>query len=218
MSRPGYRVAQLEEIPAVSVAGGLEWRGIRNALGVEAFGINAYTSSEAGQDVVEDHDEIGTGAGRHEELYVVISGHADFTVDGEEVEAPTGTLVFVADPTVRRHAVAREPGTTILALGGAAGEPYRPGPWEWSFRAEPLARAGEHAQAREIMREGLERYPDNPAMLYNAACFTALAGDADTAVDYLRRAFEIDPGKVRSWSASDHDLDSLRERSDYPVT
>jgi tetratricopeptide (TPR) repeat protein len=218
MSGPGYRVAHLEEIPAVPAAGGLEWRGIRSALGVQAFGINAYSSSAAGQDVVEDHDETGAGAGRHEELYIVISGHAEFTVGGEEVDAPVGTLVFVSDPTVRRHAVATAPGTTVLALGGTAGEPYRPGPWEWSFRAEPLARAGEHAKAQAIMQEGLQLYPDNPAMLYNAACFTALAGDADTAVEYLRRAFAADPGKVRPWAASDSDLDSLRDRPDYPVT
>ena len=218
MSGAGYRVTHLDEIPAVPAAGGLEWRGIRNALGVQSFGINAYTSSAAGQDVVEDHDETGAGAGRHEELYVVISGHAEFMVGGEEVDAPVGTLVFVADPEVRRHAVATQPGTTVLALGGTAGAPYLPGPWEWSFRAEPLARSGEHEQAVAIMREGLESYPDNPAMLYNAACFTALAGDADAAVEYLRRAFAVDPGRVRSWSASDTDLDSLRERPDYPVT
>jgi len=216
MSGPGYRIAHLDEIPAVPAAGGLEWRGIRNALGVQSFGINAYTGS-AGQDVVEDHDETGVGAGRHEELYVVISGHAQFTVGGEELDAPVGTLVFVGDPAVRRHAVATQPGTTVLALGGTAGEPYRAGPWEWSFRAEPLARAGEHARAREIMEEGLEQYPENPAMLYNAACFTALAGDADDAVEYLRRAFAADPGRVRSWAAADTDLDSLRERPDYPV-
>ncbi len=72
-------------------------------------------------------------------------------------------------------------------------------------------------RAREIMEEGLEQYPENPAMLYNAACFTALAGDADDAVEYLRRAFAADPGRVRSWAAADTDLDSLRERPDYPV-
>jgi hypothetical protein len=218
MSGPGYRVAHLEEIPPVSAAGGLEWRGIRNALGVQAFGINAYTSSTAGQDVVEDHDEIGSGAGRHEELYIVISGHAEFMVGGEEFDAPVGTLVFVADPKVRRHAVATAPGTTVLALGGTAGEPYQPGPWEWSFRAEPFARSGDHEQAREIMRDGLERHPDNPAMLYNAACYAALAGDQDAAIDYLARALAADPDRVRSWSATDTDLDSLRDRADYPVS
>ena len=218
MSGPGYRIAHLDEIPAVPAAGGLEWRGIRNALGVQSFGINAYTSSEAGQDVVEDHDETGVGAGRHEELYIVISGHAQFTV---AVRTWTRPLARWYSSATRRCAATRSPPSRHHGCGagrhGRRAVP-RPGRWEWSFRAEPLARAGEHAKAREIMEEGLEQYPENPAMLYNAACFTALAGDADDAVEYLRRAFAADPGRVRSWAAADTDLDSLRERPDYPVS
>jgi mannose-6-phosphate isomerase-like protein (cupin superfamily) len=52
--------------------------------------------------VVEEHDDTGEGAGHHEEVYVVVTGHATFTVDGNEVDAPIGTCVFLADPEERR--------------------------------------------------------------------------------------------------------------------
>ena len=51
------------------------------------FGINAYTATEAGQDVVEEHNEERLG---HEELYVVVAGRATFVLDGEEMEVPAG--------------------------------------------------------------------------------------------------------------------------------
>ena len=35
----------------------------------------------------------------------VVSGHAVFTVDGQDVDAPVGTLVFVRDPAVIRQPV-----------------------------------------------------------------------------------------------------------------
>jgi mannose-6-phosphate isomerase-like protein (cupin superfamily) len=52
----------------------------------------------------------------HEEVYVVLRGRASFTLDGEALDAPAGTVVRV-DPEVHRHAVAAEGGTTVLALG-----------------------------------------------------------------------------------------------------
>ena len=50
-------------------------------------------------------------------LYLVQRGRATFELDGERVDAPAGTLVFVR-PAVKRTAFAEEPGTTIVALGG----------------------------------------------------------------------------------------------------
>jgi mannose-6-phosphate isomerase-like protein (cupin superfamily) len=72
-------------------------------------------AEQAGQDVVEPHRESEGGMG-HEEVYVVLRGRASFTLDGEALDAPAGTVVRV-DPEVHRHAVAAEGGTTVLALG-----------------------------------------------------------------------------------------------------
>src|SRR5207244_1801185 len=99
--------SDIEPIPILD--GGLEWRPIRRTLGIEAFGINAYTAN-AGELVVEEHDETGAGAGHHEELYVVVTGRATFTVDGKSFDAPVATLVFLDDPKERRAARAVEDG------------------------------------------------------------------------------------------------------------
>lgn len=58
------------------------------------------------------------------------SGRAAFTIAGEELDAPAGTLVAVTDSTVIRGAVAREPGTTVLVVGAPRGEPFALRNWE----------------------------------------------------------------------------------------
>jgi tetratricopeptide (TPR) repeat protein len=208
-----YAVLELDAVEAIPVAG-VRWKPVRRTLGIEAFGINAY-SGDAGEQVVEEHDERGGGAGGHQELYIVVSGRATFTVAGDEIDASPGTLVFVRDPAARRAAVAAADGTTVLALGGTPGEAFQPSPWEWSFAAEPLVRAGDHEGGIKLMREAIELHPDNASTLYNLACFEALAGQADEAIEHLTRAAELEP-RTGAWAEGDRDLDSLRARPDFP--
>jgi tetratricopeptide (TPR) repeat protein len=207
------RLGDLDEIPITDT---LVWRPVRRRLGVGAFGVNAYSARNAGDEIVEEHDETGSGAGRHEELYFVATGRVAFTVAGEEIDAPAGTFVFVRDPAARRHGIAQEPGSTVLAIGGRRGEPYEVSPWEHYFAAIPYAKAGDWDRAAEVAAEGLERYPDNPAVLYNLACFEAQGGRRDDALEHLRRAAELDPDKVRAWAAGDSDLDSIRDAPGFP--
>jgi hypothetical protein len=102
-----FQVTHLDELPPQRGADDARWFRLRRDLDVGAFGVNAY-GADAGKRVIEEHDELGHGAGRHEELYFVARGHAVFELGGEEVDAPAGTAVFVRDPAVRRGAVAKE--------------------------------------------------------------------------------------------------------------
>jgi hypothetical protein len=201
---------RIDEIDPIAVVGGeLQWRPVRRTLGIEAFGINAYTAG-AGELVVEEHDETGAGAGHHEELYVVVTGRATFTVDGESFDAPVGTLVFLDDPKERRAARAVEDGTTVLAIGGARGEPFRVSPWEFAFAGTPAWKAKRYDEAEALLREGLELYPDNASLLYDLACLEALQGRADDAIEHLRTALEAQP-KFTDYAAEDEDLASIRD-------
>ena len=203
------KVVRIDEIEAIPVVDGkLEWRPVRRTLGIQAFGINAYTAN-AGELVVEEHDETGHGAGHHEELYVVVSGHATFTVDGEEIDAPPGTLVFLHDPREKRGAVATEDGTTVLAIGGARGEAYRVSPWEYAFASTPAWRRQDWDEAERLLREGLDAHPGNPSLLYDTACVLAQRGQVDEAIDLLRQALDAEP-KYRKYAGTDADLDPLR--------
>jgi tetratricopeptide (TPR) repeat protein len=209
------RVTRIEEIEPLP-AGGVGYRLVRRALGIEAFGINGFTADE-GVQLIEEHDEMGVNGGRHEELYVVMTGRARFTIDGAEHDAEAGTLVFIPDPESRRSAVALEDGTSALAIGGRAGEAYEVSPWEPSFAAQGRAAAGDADGAADLLAREAAARPDKAGLLYNAACFEALAGRREAALAHLRAAFELEPDTVREWAAKDSDLDSLRDDSAFPA-
>jgi tetratricopeptide (TPR) repeat protein len=203
------RTVRIDEIEPIAVVDGkLQWRPVRRTLGIEAFGINAYTAN-AGELVVEEHDETGAGAGRHEELYVVVSGRATFTVAGRSFDAPAGTLVFLDDPKERRAAQAAEDGTTVLAIGGTRGQAFRISPWEFSFAGTPAWKAKRYDEAEALLLEGLQVYPGNPSLLYDLACLDALQGRTDMAIEHLRESLEAQP-KYREYASSDPDLEALR--------
>jgi hypothetical protein len=187
---------------------------IRIPLEIESFGVNAYAPGREGR-VIEEHDELGAGAGRHEELYLVARGHAVFTVEGEVVEAPSGTLVFVSDPAVRRGATTSDPDTIVLVVGGVPGRAFTPSPWESSVAATLRLQSGDREGGLQILREALETHPGNSNVLYNLACFEALAGDTDSALVHLEEAIAIHP-EVREWSKSDSDFDSIRADPRFP--
>jgi quercetin dioxygenase-like cupin family protein len=209
----GARVIRIDEVEALPVLDGqLQWHPLRHTLGLRAFGMNAYTATNAGDLVVEEHTEESLG---HEEVYVVLAGRATFTLDGEEFDAPAGTVVHLADPKVKRVARAAEDGTRVLAVGAPPDAVFEPSPWEPAFRAEALARGSDPEGAVAIVRESLEQHPDNPSVLYNTACFEAIAGYEDDAMAHLRRAIELRP-QALEWAQGDDDLASLRERADFP--
>lgn len=196
---------RLDEVDSIPVFGTLVWKPVRKTLGVTAFGINAYTAAKAGDEVVEDHTEELLG---HEEIYAVVSGHATFTVDGEEVDAPAGTLVYLDVPSQRRSAIAREAGTTVLAIGGKPGT-HEVSAWEYFFPALPAMRAGDHDTARRILEDGLAQ-KDHPALHYNLACVEALAGNDQRALGELELAIDAEP-RFRESARGDDDFVSLRD-------
>jgi quercetin dioxygenase-like cupin family protein len=204
-----FRTLRIDELEPIAVTG-LRWHPVRHALGVHAFGVNAY-SGDSGEDVIEEHTEDGSD---HEELYVVLTGRARFELDEERVDAPAGTLVFLPEPSTRRYARAEEDGTTVLALGGKPD--HEVSSWEWRFRAQPHIDAEEWEKAIALMHDGLAAFPGEASLLYNLACFEARLGRLDDAAAHLRQA--VDAGaEVREWAADDDDLDPLRDRADWPL-
>jgi tetratricopeptide (TPR) repeat protein len=210
----GWQSVRLEEIEPIPVVGGtLLWRPVRRTLDIGAFGINSYVAPSAGDDVVEEHTEQSLG---HEEVYVVLSGHATFELDDEVLDAPAGTVVFIREPKVKRHAKATEPNTSVLAVGGPRGAAYEPSAWEDYFAAERHRNAGDYDAYADELAEALARRPDNAATLYNLACAEALAGRSESAMEHLRRAIELRP-EFADAAREDEDFVSLRERPDWSL-
>lgn len=210
-----YRVLRLDEVEGYAEEGRPRWHMIRSMLGIESFGINAWRATEAGQAIIGDHDEIGPGAGGHEELYLVLAGRATFTLDGVRVPAPAGSIVFVKDPRVRRSAVADEAATEILVIGGTPGAAFTVSPWERSAEALRLWSTGEWEKAIEILRSQLAQDPRNPNVLYNLACAESRGGHHDDALDHLRHAVELEP-RFAKLAVDDADLEPLRGDSRFP--
>jgi hypothetical protein len=193
-----FDVSHLDELDRIPVAHGLEWRPIRRRFGIQAFGVNAYTAEKPGDWIVEEHTEERLG---HEELYVVAAGRARFTLDDEEIDAPSGTLVFIRDPAVKRVARAEEEGTTVVAIGGKPGEAFTPSAWEWYFQA--YSQPNEEGIA--TMRASIEELGERGPLLYHLACLEARAGRTDEARAHLTTAFELDPS-LRAFAEDDDDL------------
>jgi quercetin dioxygenase-like cupin family protein len=202
-------VVHLDQLPEIRGPGSLTWRPVRLELGVRAFGCNAYTAAEAGQDVVEPHTEDPTLA--HQELYYVAAGRATFTIDGERHDAPAGTYVFVPDPASHRHAVSAEPATTVLSFGGPA--TFEPSAWEWGFQAAQKIRT-DPDRARELLEEGLAVHPDSASLHYNLACLESVLGRRDEALRALSTAIEARP-EAAAWAREDEDFASLREAPEF---
>src|SRR5215831_14298311 len=107
----GYAVRTLDELPRIEDEG-VDWRPIQHFFGLTAFGINLYRG-DAGVQLIGDHDE---SVGRHEEIYLVLDGSVRFTIDGDDMECGSGTVVAIKDPTIRRSGTATSDGTAVLAV------------------------------------------------------------------------------------------------------
>jgi hypothetical protein len=199
---PKMQVARLDDI---------ERRGrsipVREHLGIHAFGVNAYTPGEDGT-LINEHDESGPG---QEELYIVLDGKATFEVDGETVDAPAGTLIFVP-PNLMRKATGEG---TVLALGATPGEAYQGMDWgeAWPFQSESMAAYGEqrYGDALDAVRRGLEKVPDHAGLHYNYACFATLAGETgDETFGHLKRSVELFP-RFREQARTDDDFAAVRD-------
>jgi mannose-6-phosphate isomerase-like protein (cupin superfamily) len=208
----GYAVARLDEI-AVMDDGRVPFRPVRHHFGIEAFGVNTWTADEVGDRIVNEHDEVSADAGDgQEELYFVFSGRARFELDGENVDALAGTLVFVR-PGVKRTAFAEESPTTVVTIGGTVGRAYEVFGWEvWFMELRRLYDAGDYEAVAARGRDVLETHP-YPGLAYNVACAESLAGDKENAIEHLRIAVRSDV--LRELAATDSDLDPIRDEPGF---
>jgi hypothetical protein len=199
-----YEVRHLNDIEEIS-DGRCPWRPVRYELGITSFGVNAFTARNAGDRLINEHDEEG----EDEELYMVVSGRARFQLGDDTVDAPSGTFVF-ARPGLTRTAFAEEPGTTLLAIGGRPGEVYEPQGFELWAPLVPLYQEGRYAEAADRAGPIADAHPEFPGIAYNAACIESLAGRPEQAIAHLRQAVEGSE-RFREFARGDSDLDAIRD-------
>jgi mannose-6-phosphate isomerase-like protein (cupin superfamily) len=202
-----FSTAQLTDIDEVS-DGRVPFRIVRHHFGIESFGVNAFTGANAGDRIINEHTEDEG----HEELYIVLAGRARFEIDGETVDAPQGTLVYVEDKA-NRTAFAEEPATTLVAVGGTPGKAYVPHGWELWAPLMPLYNEGKYDEAADGLRAIVDEKP-YPMLFYNLACMESMAGRTNDAVEHLRRAVELNPD-FAEMAKGDSDFDAIRDEPSF---
>jgi len=205
-----YAVAHLDEIEEFADAG-CHYLPIRHHLGITAFGVTAWTAHAAGDLVINEHDEDDPTA--DEELFLVLRGHAVFDLDGSQVDAPAGTLVF-APPRTKRSATAKQAGTTIIALEGTPGKAYEARGWELWAPLAPLYEAGDYAMVADRLAALVAANPQYPMLFYNLACCESLSGRTSDALVHLQRAIEMSE-EFRGSAKDDSDMDPIRKETAF---
>jgi tetratricopeptide (TPR) repeat protein len=200
-----FGVAHLDEIDELA-DGRYHYRPVRHHLGITAFGASVWSARAAGDEIIDALGEDNPTA--DQELFLVVRGHAVFELNGDQVDAPSGTLVY-APPRAQRKATAKEAGTLILLVEGTPGQGYEARGWElWA----PLARlysAGEYAEVATRLREALEASPQYALLFFNLACCESLIGQTSAALDHLRHAIDMSE-EFRAFAKEDSDLDLIR--------
>jgi tetratricopeptide (TPR) repeat protein len=181
---------------------------LRRELDIGSFSIFAV-EADAGKELVSERTTTGYGADRHEELFVIVRGGAKFAVDGEKVEAPQGTAIFVRDPEAKRKAKATEDGTTLLVIGGRRGEAWRPTPGEAMREFFPLYEAKDYEGALRVAEQVLDEYPGNGLAHYNIACMQSLLGRTEDAFEHLSAALDANPELLDN-AQKDEDFTPIR--------
>ena len=199
---------------ALRLGSGPSWAMVRTHFGIRSFGVNAYLAEEPGIQLIEAHDELGERAGGHEELYFVSKGRARFTVDGDEIDAPAGTFVFVRDLAAKRTAVAEEAGTTIVIVGGKPGEAFSPSPWERNAEGLVHFASGDYERAAETYERFLTEEPGDAGFLYNLACAESRLGRKEDALAHLRQSAEAEE-RYRQSAVGDPDFDAIRDDPEF---
>ena len=82
----GYAVAQIDEIDEIS-DGRCPWRPVRHHFGITSFGVNAFTGKNAGDRLINEHDE-SQDQDLQEELYLGnLDAKRDWGFAGDYVRA-----------------------------------------------------------------------------------------------------------------------------------
>lgn len=86
--------------------------------------------------------------------------------------------------------------------------------WDVLRRAFDHHGLQQYAEGAAVLAAGIERFPDDPVLLYDLACYESMDGRGQDAVEHLRRAVELD-GSLRDLARGDSDFASLRDDPEF---
>ena len=153
-----HAVAHLDEIEEVNDRR-CPFRRVRLHFGITSFAVNAWTGHDAGDRIINEHDESDEES--QEELYLVQRGRATFELDGERVDAPPARWSSQGPASSGRPSRRRRAPPSSRSAG-RRGRRTSPAGWELWAPLAPLYDSGKYAEAADRGRELIETYPDYP--------------------------------------------------------
>jgi uncharacterized Ntn-hydrolase superfamily protein len=82
--------------------------------------------------------------------------------------------------------------------------------WTAVRRASAFHAPGRYPEGVALLRDAVARHGDHAVLLYDLACYEALAGESEEALAHLARAVELDAG-LRAGAVADSDFDPVRQ-------
>lgn len=115
-------ISDIEPYSGPHALPGIRYRAARQALGVEAWGMNVIELDPHCVDYPE-HNHVADG---QEEVYVILDGSATVHLADARRELHRGQMMRVAPSQVRKFTTS-EDAVTLLIIGGTPGAAYAPG-------------------------------------------------------------------------------------------
>ena len=123
-----------------------------------------------------------------------LRGHADCLEAAREIFAQAG-----------HWGLAAETARALLKL-----KPKEPESWIALAYATRRKHGGGLDAARKILARAQNRFPTEPIIAYNLACYECQLGNQRAALEWLRKALAAGPAtKIRSMALDDRDLEPL---------
>ena len=201
MSR--YAVAHLDEIDEIS-DGRCPSRPIRYHFGITSFGINAWTGHQAGDRIINEHDEVERGTGKRSSISSNAAARGS-SLTASRVDAPADRWSSSAPASSARrsprsrdddHCPWRHAREGIRAPASRSGR-----------HSLPSTQAGEYAEAADRGQELIKAHPEYPAALQRRVLREPCGTSAD-AIEHLRSRSTC--RRFRSLAADDSDFDPTR--------
>ena len=117
------------------------------------------------------------------------------------------------DVGVQRKATATADATTVLIIGGPPGAALPVSPFEYWYAAQAPNSRGDYDAAIEIASEGLADYPEHPTLRCQLACYEALAGRPERALDHFVIAARANPDVIDGRRTTPTSTPSARTRA-----
>ena len=141
--------------------------------------------------------------------WLELGNHVEANQELENIAPTLRAHPYVLEMRWQIYAVAKD-WDAALAIASSLVTMTPENPFGWIHRSFSLHELKRTAEARDNLLPVVDKFPDEPLMRYNLACYECRLGHLEQAKDWLEKAFRIgDAWKMKSMALEDPDLEPL---------